>query len=149
MRQDQTIAITETRSTVTQKIGEITTVIESNPGVWLRGLDGEELTPEERVVFYSMAELVESYFFDMFLRFRNLGIGSVEPLARDFAFALYTYPGLKQAYISEFESDQIRNQAYGEAQSRIDDFRALVMQYLEELETGAPPVPGDKRYVFW
>jgi hypothetical protein len=149
MRQEQTIAITETRSTVTHKIGEITTVIESNPGVWIRGLDGEDLTAEERVVFYSMAELVESYFFDMFLRFRNLDIGSVEPLARDFAFAVYTYPGLKQAYLSEFESDQIRNQAYGDDESRVDDFRNLVMQYLEDLEEAGPPVPSEKRYVFW
>jgi hypothetical protein len=149
MRQEQTIAITETRSTVTQKIGEISAIIESSPGVWIRGLDGEELSAEERVVFYSMVEVVESFFFDMFLRFRNLEIGSVEPLARDFAFAVYTYPGLKQAYISEFESDQTRNQAYGDDESRVDDFRNLVMQYLEELEERGPPVPAEKRYVFW
>jgi hypothetical protein len=149
MRQDQTIARTETRSTVTQKIGEIATIVESNPDIWIRGLDGEDLNAEERVVFYSMVEVVESYFFDMFLRFKNLEIGSFEPLARDFAFAVYMYPGLKQAYFSEYESDQIRNQAYGEDESRTDDFRNLVMQYLDELETSAPPVPGEKRYVFW
>jgi hypothetical protein len=149
MRQDQTIAITETRSTVTQKVGEIATIVESNPGIWMRGLDGEELSAEERVVFYSMVEVVESYFFDMFLRFRNLDIGSFEPLARHFAFAVYTYPGLKQAYLSEYESDQVRNQAYGENESRKNDFRDLVMRYLAELENGAPPVPEEKRYVFW
>lgn len=148
MQQEQEIAITETRSTVTQNIGDLSLIIGAAPGVWKRGLDGEELTAEERITFLTMVEAVESHTFLNYLRFRRLEVNEPEALARNYAYALYIYPGLKQARSHEdfwLESQAAAYQQPGE----FNPFLLLVREYLDKLEAEAPPKPENKRYVFW
>ena len=148
MQQEPEIAITETRSAVTQTISDLAAIIEVAPGTWKRGLDGEELSEEERITFLAMTEAVESHFFHMFLRFGRLGVNDPEPIARDYAYALYVYPGLRHAYLEEGEHRDLRAAAFGET-VRFNPYRTLVSTNLEELDERSPEVPANKRYVFW
>jgi len=149
MRQEQEIAITETRSSVTQSIGDLAVMMEASSEIWAKGLDGAELSIADRTAFLAMAEAVESHFFNMYLRFFRLDIGDPNDLARDWAYALYVYPGLRQAYMSEQRYDAQRNAAFHGEFNRVNNFRALVLEYLEQLDREEPPIPSEKRYVFW
>ena len=148
MQQEQEIAITETRSAVTQTISDLAAIIEAAPGTWKRGLDGAELSEEERITFNAMTEAVESHFFHMFLRFGRLGVNDPEPIARDYAYALYVYPGLRHAYLEEGEYRELTSAAFGES-IIFNPYRDLVLSYLKALEDNSAPVPANKRYVFW
>lgn len=148
MQQQQEIAITETRSTVTQNIADLSLIVGASPGVWKRGLDGEELTAEERITFLTMIEAVESHIFLMFLRFQRLDFNEPEELVRDYAYALYIYPGLKQAHLDEGFWAESQADAFQQPH-KFNPYLILVREYLEELEAESPPIPENKRYVFW
>ena len=148
MQQEQEIAITETRSAVTQTISDLATIIEAAPGIWKSDLDGEELSDEERITFLAMSEAVKSHFFHIYLRFRRLSVNDPESIIRDYAYALYIYPGLRHTYLEEEERNEMRKAAFGESE-RFNPFRTLVKTYLEDLEQRSPEVPTEKRYVFW
>ncbi len=148
MRQDQEIAITETRSSVTQIIGDLATIIEVAPGTWKRGLDGEELSEEESITFLAMAVAVESHFFNVYLRFLRLSIGDPDAITRNFAYALYVYPGLQRAYVSKSKYEASRNGAF-DAPPLPDVFQVSVLAHLKELDKRSPTVPEEKRYIFW
>ena len=149
MQQEQEIAITETHSSVTQSISEIAAIMEASPQIWIKGLDGAELSTSDRLIFLSMVEAVESHFFNMYLRFYRLEIGPFETLARDWAYALYIHPGLRQAYLDENEFNTQRSNAFDNKIARAYPFRQQVLTYLTQLDDRAPPIPSTKRYVFW
>jgi len=149
MQQQQEIAITETRSSVTQSIGDLAMMIEAAPDVWRKGLDGDELSQDESIVFYAMAEAAESHIFNMFLRFGRLGISEPEVHAENYAYALYVYPGLKESYIQENEYVIGRRSALQRTQAADNRFRSLVLENLMNLESARPPKPTHRSYVFW
>lgn len=149
MQQQQEIAITETRSSVTQSIGNLATVIEAAPDIWRKGLDGDDLNQDESVVFHAMVEAAESHVFNMFLRFSRLGINDPEIHAQNYAYALYVYPGLKDSFIKEDEYVVKRRNAFQDAFDPGNRFRALVLEYLATLESEKPVKPINRRYVFW
>ena len=149
MRQEQQIAIAETRTAVTQSIVEIAVMLEASSVIWTRGLDGEELSNSDQAVFLAMVEAVESHFFNMFLRFERLGIGPAESHARNWAYALYIHSGLRQTYLDGVEYSIQKNAAFEREPIPGNGFRVQVLAYLKQLDDRAPPIPGSKRYVFW
>ena len=62
MRQDQQIAMSESYSSMTDSVGDLATLVESNSKVWRMGLDGSELTAEDELVFKAMVIVVEQHF---------------------------------------------------------------------------------------
>ena len=149
MQQDQQIAIAETRASVTQSMGDIAVMLEASSEIWTRGLDGEDLSISDQAVFLAMVEAIESHFFNMFLRFERLGIGPAETYARNWAYALYSHSGLRQAYLDGVEYSIQKNAAFEREPTPGNGFRVQLMNYLKHLDDRAPPIPRPKRYVFW
>jgi hypothetical protein len=149
MQQEQEIAISETHSSVTQTIGALAVMMESSSDIWAKGLDGAELSIADQTVFFAMAEAVETYFINMYLRFFRLDIGDPNQFARNWAYALYIHPGLRRAYMSEQRYDEQRYAAFRGEGNRVDIFSVLVLEYLEQLDRDEPAIPSERRYVFW
>jgi hypothetical protein len=54
MRQDRTIAESESYIDAASQITELNQLISDNKDIWVKGLDGDELTAEEQSVYQGM-----------------------------------------------------------------------------------------------
>ena len=98
LRQDQDIAIAETINSSTESAGTLAMLISENSETWRDGLDGRELSPSEKLKFLSMIRAVETHFFNLFVRYTRLEVNDPDDVARSYAYAIYTHPGLRQAF---------------------------------------------------
>ena len=148
MRQDQEIAIVETRSDVTAtKIG-LADSLKGNGGIWQKGLDGAPLTGAERIEFLALAKVVESQLFMESVRFSRLGPANPDGPAREYAYALYSHPGLRLAREKNRDYSRERDEAFGVPNGR-SKFDESVDDFLAKLDSEKPPISDEKNYVFW
>jgi hypothetical protein len=71
-------------------------LVTANPGIWLRGCQGETLSPDEQMVYTHIYHSYEFLYFMRWLRGKKGVHESTEGLAIDnFAMALYRYPGIQ------------------------------------------------------
>ena len=148
IRQDRSIALVESMATRADTVSGLADMIGNNPALWIRGLDDDELSEEEKVTFHAMCEAVESQFVSMFRRYRDIGGGppSNSPTGR-YAFALYTHSGLRRAWNSQITYAQARDSALGmDGSGR--QFREEVNSHLARFDKNAPPLPTEKRHIF-
>ena len=62
MRQEQQIAIVESRSSLTERNIALAELVNANAEVWRNGLDGAELSSDEQTEFDAMAEAVRIHY---------------------------------------------------------------------------------------
>ncbi len=147
MRQDQSIAIADTRSALTESAQSIAELIQDNPDLWKRGLDRDELNGNEEVEFLAMARVVHQLHFNHWLRFERFGHRDPARIERRYAYALYVHPGLRNAFVRYREWEKFRIEAYGmPSQASFDDG---VEANLKQLDEDGPPLPNRKEYIFW
>ena len=149
LRQDQNIAITETRSAITESVGTIATLIQADRETWKRGVDGEELSAEDQIAFLAMTRAVENHFFNLTLRYRRFGNQDPERVERRFAFVLYIHSGLRQAYFQNIEFRKAVVAAFGQPWESRSLFHNSIQAKLHELDQNSPVVPPEIGYVFW
>ena len=147
MRQDQQIAMSESYSSMTDSVGDLATLVESNSKVWRMGLDGSELTAEDELVFKAMAIVVEQHFAYMAQRRVRIGVGNPDIIVESYAYAVYVHPGLRDAYSEKLAYSDSTRKAFGN-KSRRPFYRALE-EKLKQLDALSPEIPETKRYVFW
>lgn len=71
-------------------------LVTANPGIWLRGCQGESLSPEEQMVYTHTYHAYEFLYFLRWLRQQKGVHESTDGLAVDnFAMNLYRYPGIQ------------------------------------------------------
>ena len=63
LRQDRQLALAENAADFDDTMIEYANVIRENREVWLRGLDGAELSPQDQVIFESLGFAVWQKFF--------------------------------------------------------------------------------------
>lgn len=148
IRQEHSIAITETRAALTESAQTIAGLVQENSEIWKRGLDGEELTANDEISFIAMVQAVRAHFFNLFLRWERFGHRDPEEVTRRYAYALYTHPGLRSAFQRQLELQILRDEAFN-LPAWDDEFRNLVKSKLEQLDATSPPLPANKEYVFW
>ena len=113
LQQDEEIAIVETRSSITASKMNLAEIVKGNGSIWQRGLDGEQLTVAEEIEFLALYEAVESHYFTLFIRWGRLNVIAPEEAARDFAYAVFTHPGLLRAREAKSECLRIQNKILG------------------------------------
>ena len=100
LRQDRQLALAENAAEFDDTMIEYANVIRENREVWLRGLEGAELSPQDKVVFESLGFAVWQKFSGLYRQNRYLYQSSGLPVARQLAGEMYTFPGLREYVLS-------------------------------------------------
>ena len=154
IQQDRAIATVESLSSRADTITELANMIGSNKALWISGLNGDELSEEDTATFQAMTEAVESYFVALYIRLDVIGASqsggprSGEEPIRNYAFALYLHKGLRRVWETQLDYWRARDFAFDIPDGGAD-FRNRVDENLTQLDKDAPPLPDEKRYVFW
>lgn len=139
IKQDHTIARAEVASNFNATMIEYAHVINSNRDVWLRGLEGAELSLPDQVAFETVAFIVWQKFFGLYSISKSLYEGTGTRSARQFASELFIFPGLRQYFISRCN----HRESMGQKVSFCDDVRTQ----LKKLDDGILPAPEGRLYV--
>ena len=148
MNQSQNIAIVETYGDISESSRHLTNLVENNSDLWRRGLDGEELSQSDQILFAAMAESIESHFLGLFIRYGYVGPRTQDYAVRNYAYALYVHPGLRRLNATKSNQLKARETAYG-LPTDADTFQSSIDDYLTRLDEGSPIIPKDKLYIFW
>ena len=148
LRQEQEIAIVETRGDVTATIIGLADVLKGNGDIWKKGLDGAPLTDAERIEFLALVRVVESQLFTLWARWSRLGPEDPDLAAQEYAYALYSHPGLRSAHETSRKYSQERNETFGRVTFG-NGFYDLVDRHLAKLDSANPPIIEEKSYIFW
>ena len=84
----------------------------------------------------------------LYLRWLRLGHRDPEEVARIFAFATCTHPGLRRSFERQVELRKLQDDAF-DLPARESDFGDATKPKLEQLDAISPPIPASKEYVFW
>ena len=148
MRQDQEIAIVETRGDSTAVAIELAGTLKGNGDIWKKGLDGSPMTDAERIEFLALVEAVQSHLFTQWVRRDRIGPVNPEGIARGFAYALYSHPGLRLAREKSRDWSRQEDEAFG-LPTGGSGFGESVDEFLAQLDSEKPPISEEKNYVFW
>ena len=133
IRQDHTIALAQNAAEFDDTMLEYSRIINANREVWIRGLEGAELSQEDQVAFESVAFAVWQKFTGLYRRDRFLNLGNGMLAARQLAGELYTYPGLRQYVLSRCR----HRESIGQKISFCDDIRTQLKAFDDS--TLSPP----------
>lgn len=147
IQQDQEIAIADAISLRVSASAELANLVQSNKDIWIRGLNGEELSAQDHVVFAAVLDVVENHFLTLYVRFGRIGPFPMETAAREYAYGLYQYPSARKVFAAERIFDKARNDGFDTP--AYNNFRILVEQYIAELDAKNVPIEPEKPYIFW
>jgi hypothetical protein len=132
-RSDGWLQFEETQILMSDLIGQ-------NSELWIKGLDGEELTPAERLRFDAIVSSVRARFASRFER-SSMGVrgspAELEP--QKFAQEMYLHAGLRESVL--------RLTHRYEYSDGTTNFRYHVRQYLEKYDSGELKPNHEKRYM--
>ena len=148
MRQDQSIAIADTYGSVASTALQLAELIDGHGELWRKGLDGEKLSLDEQIEFYSLANAVEASFVLNWNRSIRLGAASPKAQLRDYAIALHSHVGLRQWFETKIDRFTQTDAAF-DVPLELGAFESAIVEQLEYLATNGVPVPETKAYVFW
>lgn len=148
MRQEQEIAIVDTYGSVAEADINLSVLIGENMSVWRKGLDGEELTEDERAKFTGLIAAVASQYQRNFIRWSRLGPGNPDNVASEFAYALYIFPGMRDAFEANRTFQKSRDEARGFGNALVP-WESAILLYLGKFDEEKPLVPDSKEYIFW
>jgi len=99
LSQDRQIAEAQLSTDAEIKQLELSNLISQNRGVWLRGLRGDELSPEEEVSFETLVHSITAKYDSMWIRAdRSLVDRNMDELRRGFGIHIYSHPGLRRVW---------------------------------------------------
>ena len=133
LRQDRQFALAENAADFDDTMIDYASVIRENRDIWIRGLEGTELSTEDQVVFESVAFAVWQKFNGIYRQSRFLYNSSGVLAARQLAGELHTYPGLRKYVLSRCR----HRESIGQDIPICDDIRAQLKAFDEG--TLAPP----------
>jgi hypothetical protein len=148
IRQDQEIAIVEAVSHRFENAEALTNLVSENSVIWTRGLDGEELSTEDFVIFSAITKVVEEHYRQTYIRFQRIGPFLPVVAARDYAYVLYHRPTLRRLFEARSAFTRSRDNAFGLDQ-RDRQFASSVDTMLEDLDSRGAPTTVKNLYVVW
>ena len=136
MRLDRTLAQADAWMQFVDSQVALSQLINDNAEVWLKGLEGEELSGVEQLKFNQIAFAYEQKNNSRFIRSRD-GVreGSTDSVVIGLAHDLHHYPGLRKAVLERWD---MSSQRLGE---RLQ-FHVEVEAYLARLDSGEVIPPG-------
>jgi len=148
LRQEQEIAIVETRGDVTAAAIGLADTLKGNGDIWKIGLDGSPMTDAERIEFLALVEVVDSHLFTQWIRRDRIGPVNPDGVARGYAYALYSHPGLRLAWEKNRDWSREENEAFGVPNGG-SGFDKSVADHLAKLDSDKPPISDEKNYLIW
>ena len=148
LRQEQEIAIVDTYGPIVESNEAVLSLIGEHPEIWEKGLLGDKLSTSEEIVFSGMVRAVFSRHAHMFIRFSRIGPGEPEEIMKEFAYAIYIFPGLRRQWEADNEFQDHRDAALNRPQTYLD-FRFGTNQHLSNLDDLQPSIPAKKQFIFW
>lgn len=150
VRQDQNIAVAQILAEHDGNLIEMANLVSDNREIWIRGLEGEELSKLDELAFQTMADTTDRLLSNRFNRTQLLDTFPGDLVAQRYAFRLYTFPGLRRIYEVKKARRLTHNSGFnGTDVGGSAGFRIKVDRYLVELDTGSPPAYEEKGYVVW
>jgi len=132
LSQDRQIAATEIIADAADRRMYWTELIGQNPEVWVKGLEGENLSREEFVLFDALATSWELSHYSYYTNSNELSVAPTARFVREWALELHTYPGLL-----EWWRAYRRRMSYT-SPIDISDWPVLVEEELARIEAAAP-----------
>ncbi len=145
MRQDQEIAEAQAYIDASAVVTELNQHIENNKEVWIKGLDGAELSLADELTFHILCRNVFLRKIAHWERARRLDAGNPDFIAQSFAYDIHVYPGLRRYFDEFIESFEERRSAFGRTRGD-DTFTSAVEASLAELDRNPPPPPRIESY---
>jgi hypothetical protein len=139
IRQDHRIARAQNAADFDDTMIEYARVINANREVWIKGLEGAELSLVDQVTFEVVAFAVWQKFSGIHSRNDLLGGRGRDKVARQLASELYIFPGLRQYFLARCE--------HHESMGFLRSFCRDVKEQLGKLDDGTLPPPKGKLYV--
>ena len=137
LQQDRDIAVAQLITDAEIKQIELSNLISSNSSLWARGLQGEELTTEEEVIFELIVHTVLVKYNSMTQRADRRLLSRSGTVARQFALHIHANPGLRRVWQARCE--------YHDTVSGSDDSGcAGVKLELKKIEDGTLPPLASK-----
>jgi len=150
LQQDRDLAQVSSYGSVVESANGLSELVQGDSEVWVRGLNGEELTDAELAVFMSMIRAVDHRYMNFIVRWRASSDERFDPEthARIFAYYIYMYPGLRKVFEDEIKIGQHRSAAFGQPANGVPLYE-MASPYLKQLDEAAPEIPINKTYVIW
>lgn len=132
----------------------ITQVVAENAELWRRGLDGEELEPNDEVIYQNIAYSIHANYLEQYRRGFRIGGFEATRIAQNYAFYIYQYPGFRRFWRERLARNEFRNKAFDRQMfqlqaSNAPNFIATVRQILADLDSRSPDVPPKRSYVHY
>jgi len=150
LQQDRDLAQVASFGSTAESANALSELVQGNSDVWVRGLNGEELTDAEWAVFMSVIRAVESRYMNFIIRWQASGDDKFDPEshARIYAYYIYMYPGLRRISEDEIKFGQHRSATFGQPANGVPLYE-MASPYLKQLDEAAPEIPIIKTYVIW
>ena len=141
LRLDRQIAMSEGWLQFEETQILLSELIGQNSELWIKGLDGNELTPAERLRFDEIVSSLEARFLSRFVR-SSMGVRatSADWEARKFAHEMYMHTGLRESVLRRWTRYEFLDRELA--------FRNEVKQYLEKFDAGELKPDSEKRYMY-
>jgi hypothetical protein len=111
----------------------------------MRGLDGEELAVDEEMIFFAIAEAIETYLFEEWSNLAQMGDGGfANDVLKDYAYQIYSYPGLRRLWQQDGERLRAQN-----SMNPGNPFRRAIDKEIAELDASGYVPPEKLNYVYW
>ncbi len=154
LKQDQRIAEAQLGAEESARSAAVAQLMTDNIDIWVRGMDGEELSHVEEVTFRVVASAVHEWFTDEYHRGYRLG-GLARPpagIAQNYAYFIYSSPGYRRIFWDQrLKRLAARNSTFDRAAfvpENIDaqNFIAAVSEALEDLDGRGVPASDPRSY---
>lgn len=149
VRQERQIAGAELVSASDMTVLELSKFVHENREIWAKGIMGEELSEFETISFHAMAATYDQFMSGRNFRGRRLDLLSPGNVARNYALALYSFPGLRLYFKNKIERRKLQDSAFGTDFASDSTFRTEIQKYLIELERNETPRLESKSYILW
>ena len=125
-------------------------LINEDRSVWLKGLSGAELSLEDEVAFQKMFVAVRLAYGGVWQRSTRLDTRTTDSVEKQFAYWLFTYPGLRHVWEKYLSMKQERSEAYrGQGDFPLGPMDSRVEEILLQLDNSPTEVPETKLFTPW
>lgn len=150
LQQDRDLTQVSSFGSMTESANALSELVQNDSEVWVKGLKGEELTDAETAIFMSLVRAVEARYMNWIVRWQSTGEESFNPAihARNFAFYVYIYPGLRKAVENRADIYRKRDAAT-EERFQEPPLYEMASTYLKQFDEAAPVVPKNRTFIVW
>ena len=140
MQQDRRLAAAQVIVAADSVNMELTSLLGENREIWFKGLNGEELSETDEMMFQVVAEAHFRRHLGAFQRIQLLGFGTADGIVSAYAFDLYRYSELRRLYLQRsLQAKTVSSYVDGSPSSEVlTSFRSRVDNKLVVIDAASP-----------